>query len=74
MGGFENVFGYSILHSDQKFIHIIKKKALNFIYSRLISSGAAIEKKKLQICSKSDFLHRFPLESMLGNGYCRTKI
>ena len=72
-GGFLKKNGISILPGDQKLIHIMKKQALNFFYSRLISSGATIEMKKSKICSKSDFLYCFPLINILENAYCRAK-
>ena len=66
--------GNSILFSDQKLFHIIKIKNFIFFYSRLISTGAAIEKKKSKICSKTDFLYWYPLQSVFQNRYCQAKI
>ena len=74
VGGFKKKIGNSILPSDQKLFHIIKIKALNFFYSTLISSGAAIEKKKSKIGWKSYFLYWYPLKSMFENRYCQAKI
>ena len=74
MREFWKKIGISMLPNNRKLIHIIKKQAFNFLYSRLISPGAAIEMIKSKNCSKSDFLYCFSLESMLENGYCRAKI
>ena len=62
--GFEFFFGNSILPNDQKLIHIINKQALNFFYSRLISSAAGCHhwNEKVENLFKIGSFVLFPLE------------